>query len=443
MIVLFFTRGCRMRLRDLAFAGLFSLYLFPRTLAAAPQFVDKWGSSGSGDSQFSGASGIAVDGLGQVYVADTNNHRIQKFRGDGTFLLTWGSEGPGNGQFEFPQAVTMDASGNVLVADTENNRVQRFTPGGAYLNQWGTTGTGNGQFLEPRAIAVDGAGFIFVTEDAFSSKRVQKFTSAGTYVTKWGSIGSGDGQFQGPRGIAVDDSGYVYVSDTLNNRVQKFTNAGAFVLKWGANGSAAGQFIFPIGMAARDGQIFVVDQNNNRVQQFTRTGTFVSQLGTQCQLFLPGTPGCVDPDGGGPLQLGDGQFSSPSDAVVDRYGFLYVLDTGNSRVEKFGDPLVVGLPGQGVVSGLFRVTPNPFRAQTHIAFHIPDAAAGSPAVVRILDVAGREVRHLWEGSLPSGDYELPWDGRSDAGSLVPVGLYFAALERAGMRPEAIKLVRMP
>ena len=92
MINLFFTRGCRMRFRDfIAFAGLFSLFLFPPTLLAAPQFVDKWGSSGPANGQFSGASGIAVDGLGQVYVADTNNHRIQKFRGDGTFLLAWGS----------------------------------------------------------------------------------------------------------------------------------------------------------------------------------------------------------------------------------------------------------------------------------------------------------------------------------------------------------------
>jgi len=407
---------------------------------AAQGFVAKWGSSGSGNGQFASPSEMAVDALGQVYVADTNNHRIQKFSGNGTFLTSWGTQGTGNGQFQFPRGIAIDASGNVLVADSDNDRIQRFTSAGVYVSQWGTSGMGNGQFQAPRSIAVDAAGFIFVTEDAFSSKRVQKFTSAGVYVTKWGSIGSADGQFQGPRGIAVDDSGYVYVSDTLNNRVEKFTNAGVFVTKWGTNGSGPGQFVFPIGLAARDGQIFVSDQNNNRIQQFSRTGAFVSQFGSLCQL-ASGT-GCVDPDGGGPRQLGDGQFNAPIDVAADRYGFLYVLDAGNSRVEKFGDPLVVGLLDDRRVTGLFRVSPNPFRSHTRIEFKVPDALRSSNMTVRILDVAGREVRRLWDGDLPSGQYDVPWDGASNRGAQVPEGLYFVVVQGSG-RPEVMKLVRVP
>jgi DNA-binding beta-propeller fold protein YncE len=419
----------------LCLGGLF----LPSFTWASIGFVAKWGSAGSGNGQFNSPSEIAVDGTGQVYVVDTNNHRVQKFRGDGTFLLSWGSQGTGNGQFQFPRGIAVDPAGNVLVVDSDNNRVQKFTSGGAYITQWGTAGTGNGQFQQPRSITTDAAGFVFVTEDALASKRVQKFTSAGVYVTKWGASGGGDGQFAGPRGIAVDDIGYVYVSDTLNNRVQKFTNAGAFVTKWGTNGSGTGQFVFPIGIAARDGQIFVVDQNNNRVQQFTRTGGYVSQFGTLCE--LSSTSGCVDPDGGGPRQLGDGQFNAPIDIATDRYGFLFVIDAGNSRIEKFGDPLVVGLPDGGNVNGLFRVAPNPFRAQTRISFTVPQG--GANVVVRVLDVAGREVRRVWDGDLPTGDYDIPWDGGTNRGTPVPEGLYFVVVNGASRTPQVMKLVRVP
>jgi hypothetical protein len=69
---------------------------------------------------------VAVDTSGNVYVADTNNDRIQKFTSDGTFLTTWGSEGSGDGQFDWPSGVAVDASGNVYVADRGNDRIQKF-----------------------------------------------------------------------------------------------------------------------------------------------------------------------------------------------------------------------------------------------------------------------------------------------------------------------------
>ena len=420
----------------LCFVGFFS----PSYTSAAVGFVSKWGALGSGSGQFDNPSEIAVDGTGNVYVVDTNNHRVQKFRGDGVFLTSWGTEGAANGQFEFPRGIAVDPAGNVLVADTDNNRVQKFTAGGSFLSKWGTTGTSDGQFQSPRAITTDAAGSVFVTEDATISKRVQKFTSTGTFILKWGSSGTGNGQFNAPRGIAVDDSGYVYVSDTLNYRVQKFTNTGTYVTKWGTIGSGTGQFVFPIGVAARDGQIYVVDQNNNRVQQFTRAGAYVSQFGTQCDLST--NTGCVDPDGGGPRQSGDGQFYFPSDIALDRYGFIYVLDAGNSRVEKFGDPLVVGLPDGGGANGLFRVSPNPFRSGgTRIAFNVPDG--GANVSVRVLDVTGREVRRLWDGTLSSQSYDIAWDGASARGTQVPEGLYFVVVQGVTRTPEVMKLVRVP
>jgi DNA-binding beta-propeller fold protein YncE len=90
-----------------------------------------WGSSGSGDGQFNHPYGVAIDTSNNVYVADTDNHRIQKFTSDGTFLTEWGSDGAlygglGEGLFWGPSGVAVDSFGNVYVADTGNHRIQKF-----------------------------------------------------------------------------------------------------------------------------------------------------------------------------------------------------------------------------------------------------------------------------------------------------------------------------
>jgi hypothetical protein len=171
--------------------------------------------------------------------------------------------------------VAVDASGDVYVADSTNHRVQKFTSDGTFLTKWGSYGSGDGQFIRPSAIAVDGSGNVFVVDGG--NVRIQKFTSTGTFLTKWGSAGGGDGQFgsglydTGPGDVAVDAIGDVYVVDTFNTRVQKFTNAGVFLTKWGCSGGGDGQFGNPIGIAvAGSGDQFVLDAAtyDNRVQKF-------------------------------------------------------------------------------------------------------------------------------------------------------------------------------
>lgn len=84
----------------------------------------------------------------------------------------------------------MDGSGNVYVVDSDNHRVEMFTNSGAYLTQWGTQGSGNGQFFYPSGVAVDGAGNIYVADDL--NRRVQKFGPATTPVhsSTWGRLKS-------------------------------------------------------------------------------------------------------------------------------------------------------------------------------------------------------------------------------------------------------------
>jgi len=107
--------------------------------AQPPAYITQWGSQGSGDGQFSYPSGIATDAAGNVYVADSDNHRIQKFTGAGVYLTQWGSQGSGGGQFRGPTGVATDVAGDVYVADLQNHRIQKFSGAGAYLTQYNYT----------------------------------------------------------------------------------------------------------------------------------------------------------------------------------------------------------------------------------------------------------------------------------------------------------------
>ena len=92
-------------------------------LEAPPDYHSQWGN---GDGIFDFPVGVAVDSSDNVYVAESRNHRIQKFDSDGVFLTKWGSEGSGDGEFNFPLDVAVDSSGNVYVSDLSNHRIQKF-----------------------------------------------------------------------------------------------------------------------------------------------------------------------------------------------------------------------------------------------------------------------------------------------------------------------------
>ena len=219
------------------------------------QFVTKWGTQGTGDGQFMYLLGVAVDTSGNVYVADTQNNRIQKFSSTGSFLTKWGSLGEGDGQFYVPLNVAVDSSGNVYVTESNNFRIQKFSSTGSFLTKWGTWGTDDGEFNRPAGVAVDSSGNVYVAD--IDNNRIQKFSPDGSFLTKWGSYGSGDGQFANPRSVAVDSSGNVYVGDLNNHRIQKFSSTGSFIMKLGG-----GQFTYPNGVAVdSSGNVYVVDNS--------------------------------------------------------------------------------------------------------------------------------------------------------------------------------------
>jgi hypothetical protein len=281
------------------------------------EFIMKWGTPGTGEGQFNGLYGVAVDSNDNVYVADSLNNRVQKFNSTGDFILEWGSLGAGDGQFLTPWCLAVDSNDNVYVADSWNHRVQKFNSTGGFILKWGTNGTEDGQFNRPFGVAVDSNDNVYVTD--FYNHRVQKFNSTGGFILKWGTWGTGDGQLNRPRGIAIDSNDNVYVGDYYNYRVQKFNSTGGFILKWGAQGTGEGQFNRTQGLCVDlNDDVFVADFDSHRVQKFNSTGGFILEWGT--------------------LGTGDGQFNGTSGVAADPNGNIYVTDFYNNRIQKFRPP---------------------------------------------------------------------------------------------------------
>ena len=292
---------------------------------------------GTGEGQFVNPMDVTVDSSGNVYVSDSFNYRIQKFDSDGGFLTKWGetniyglpASGSGNGAFDFPLGIAIDSSSNVFVADNNNKRIQKFTSEGVWLASWNSYDT-NGQsnsFSNPSDVAVDSSGNVFVLDSGFwppPEYRIVKLDDEGEFITRWGLDGTDDGQIRTPTGIAVDSSGYVYVIDYwldsigwfYHHRIQKFDNDGNFEDRWDfEDGSANGELYWPQRIAVdSSGNIYVADTVNHRIQKFDSDGAWDATWGSEGD--------------------GDGQFFHPQGIAVDSSGNIYVADTGNHRIQK-------------------------------------------------------------------------------------------------------------
>ncbi|MFO0774021.1 MAG: 6-bladed beta-propeller [Nitrospiraceae bacterium] len=279
-----------------------------------------FGCEGVDDGEFKSPTGLSLDKDGHIYVADTDNHSIQKFDKTGKFLARWGDDpGSAEGSFYYPRGLACGIDGELFVADSGNNRIQKLDGEGNYLHTWGKfgfawKGADIGRFDVPWGLATDREGNVYISDT--SNARVQKFTHDGTPLLKWGRDGSFDGAFFYPRGIAVDFVGNIYVADEGNHRIQKFDARGSFLTKWGREGTAPGQFKSPWGVACDAlGHVYVVDQSNHRIQKFDGNGTFLCAWGNR--------------------GLTDGQLNFPSGIAIDKEGHVYVVDSGNNRIVKY------------------------------------------------------------------------------------------------------------
>jgi len=133
----------------------------------------------------------------------------------------------------------VDDLGNVYVADKDNHRIKKYTSNGALDQIFGSSGTDVGKFNQPIGIDVDSSGSIYVTE--LHNHRVQKYNvETETWTILTGGYGIENGEFKEPTDIAVCENGDFYVTDHDNHRVQKFNSDGVFIGRWGVQGSEDG-----------------------------------------------------------------------------------------------------------------------------------------------------------------------------------------------------------
>jgi DNA-binding beta-propeller fold protein YncE len=217
-----------------------------------------------------GPSGLTIDRLGRLLVADTHFYRVLVYSQEGQLLFQIGDgiQGTTPGRFGYPTDVVIDRAGNFYVSEYgENDRIQVFSPEGKWIRQWGGHGLDPGAFMKPRALAIDEAERIYVADSC--NHRIQVFDTTGKLLRVWGTRGTAPGALSYPYDLAIGPDHFLYVCEYGNHRVQKFTLEGEPRGIWGRAGREPGELFNPWALAV-DGQgaVSVIDSNNHRVQRF-------------------------------------------------------------------------------------------------------------------------------------------------------------------------------
>ncbi len=268
-------------------------------------------------------NGIFLDAVNNVYIADQQNHRVQKWA-PGALVATTVAGGNGQGgadnQLDNPQGVFVDINGNVFVADFGNNRVQKWAPGafaGTTVAGGNGLGSADNQLGGPTDIFVDGSGSLLIVES--NNNRVSKWREggdAGLIVAGGNGSGVGANQLNGPSSLFVDISGAIYVADAGNNRVQKWlprAAAGATVAGNSAGTAGAGSAYLanPKGIWVDGlGNIFIADEGNARIQVWAKGG-------------VSGTT------------VASSSITTCTDVALDAQGKIFVSDGGSNDVKAY------------------------------------------------------------------------------------------------------------
>ena len=226
-----------------------------------------FGSYGSGCGHFNEPHGVAVDD-GNILVVDIHNYRIQKFTSDGMFITAVGKKGSKPLEFSNPLGIAIHPlNKKVYVADSDNHRIQILNPDLTFSSSFGSLGSDNGRLKYPWDVAFDSTGNVYVADNW--NHRIQVFTAEGEYLREFGKKGSGNGELNYPSSIAIDSDNVVYVAEYNNHRVSVFTREGKFMRLFGSKGRGSGQFLYPYGVAVfKNEVVYVSDRGSNRLQYF-------------------------------------------------------------------------------------------------------------------------------------------------------------------------------
>ncbi len=316
-------------------------------------------SGGGVGAQLSNPRGVAVDASGSLYIADTANNVVRKVSGGVTVTVagtgTAGSLGDGgvatSAQLNSPEGVAVDALGNLYIADSGNNAVRKVTNGTIttpYIEQ------GSG----PSGVAVDSAGNVFfaaagASGSVFSAVGELSTSSAVSLVAGNFTNGySGDGGLANvaalntPVDVAVDALGNLYIADLGNDVVRKVTAgtittvAGGPFGYVGDNAAATSALLFqPTSTAVGpDGAVYIADAFHNLVRKVVN-GVITTVAGT-------GAPAYTGDNG----PATSATLNTPWSVAVDTAGNLYISDAANSVIRKVSGGVITTVAGTGTAS---------------------------------------------------------------------------------------------
>jgi trimeric autotransporter adhesin len=343
------------------------------------------GYSGDGGKATGGRlrnpNGIAVDSAGNLYIADTYNYRIRKVSPDGIITTiagngTRGYSGDGGkatkAQLDRPNGVAVDPAGNIYIADTENHRIRKVTPAGkittvAGNGKWGSDGDAGkatrAQLTMPHGITIDAAGNLYFSDlgiigrHGIFTSRIRKMTPAGIITTVAGNdaVGyRGDGGdarlalLNSPEGVTVDSVGNIYIADSDNHCIRKVSSDGIITTiagsaEWSYSGddsrAASAELRRPTGIAAdAAGNLYIADASDNRIRKVTPDSVIITAAGNGTSELFSRFSGRLGRDG----------QDKESSVTVDSGGNLYVADAWHDRIRKVApDGVITTIAGDG------------------------------------------------------------------------------------------------
>ncbi|GMW00566.1 MAG: hypothetical protein AMXMBFR84_17030 [Candidatus Hydrogenedentota bacterium] len=275
-------------------------------------FKKEWGKGGVLPGRFRKPLGVAVASDNSLYVADSENWRIQRRDSTSGIWTSFGTQGTGEGEFDALVDVAITSGGHLFAADNGNDCIQRFDLNGSFQDTWTVS-------RELVAVSAGPDDTVY----AIYSDGFEVFDGVtGALLDEWGEVGYGPAQVYALADVAVLDDGSFYALDAGRRRVIKIAANGDFEFSWGSlwysstGTTGYGRFEAPAGLAVTsDGSVFVSDVGGHRIQRFDANGGFLEAFGS--------------------YGFDLGQFDTPRGMATDSSHSLYIADSNNFRVQKY------------------------------------------------------------------------------------------------------------